>query len=151
RTKRRHKYLSDAIGLLVFSENCDANFTGIFGVHDTAVLLDSNLLAADAFDLEKRKALDSFASAFLISSKFERFEDRFNLLHHRSSSYFASAGALGGADCCAGAASLAGSFFSGAGGSGVAFPNCRSSARLTNSTLTLGSPKMPRVLSSTLA
>src|SRR5262249_33791456 len=60
--------LSDAIGLLVFSENCDANFTGIFGVHDTAVLLDSNLLAADAFDLEKRKALDSFASAFLISS-----------------------------------------------------------------------------------
>ena len=68
RTKGRHKYLSDAIGLLVFSENCDADFAGIFGVHDTAVLLDSNLLAAGAFDLEKRKALDSFASASLISS-----------------------------------------------------------------------------------
>ena len=53
------------------------------GAHDTAVLLNSNLLAAGAFDLEKRKALDSFVrQRFFDLVKFERFEDRFNLLHH---------------------------------------------------------------------
>ena len=43
------------------------------------------------------------------------------------------------------------SFFSGAGGSGAGRPNCRSSAKLTRSTLTLRSPNIPKVLPSTFA
>jgi hypothetical protein len=59
-------------------------------------LLDANLITAGSFDLEKRKALDSFfGQRFFDLFKFERFEDRLNLLHQPlAERYFAGCGVV---------------------------------------------------------
>lgn len=81
-TKDRYEHLSNSIRLVVFNDHGNADFTRIFAIRNAAVLFDADLMTAGSFNLELGNALDSFfRQRFFDLVKFERFEDRFYLLH----------------------------------------------------------------------